>query len=288
MEYYIVNSFSNNKFHGNPAAVIVLDEFTDVQLMQNISKQMNLVETVFVTPCKSKNEFDMRYFTPEEELVIAGHPTIAALSVLFKLSHIDPSFDITINTKKQKISARVKQDKENSLNNIYYINVDKITHDPQTCKIDLVADALGLLQEDISSDLPIKVIDSGLGHIIVPVNSIDSLFKAKRKIKELKSICELYGAREVQLFALETIENDNDIHTRNICPRMGMEDPACGIGNSALLAYLSKYHHGKKVYNIEQGYINNFKSIIKGEIINDNFVRIGGNAVLMAKGTIYV
>lgn len=82
-----------------------------------------------------------------------------------------------------------------------------------------------------------------------------------------------------------------DFHTRNICPREGIEDPACGVGNSALVAYLMK--NGVLTESLveicaEQGYIEQMPSVIRVRGIredNGSFsLSIGGSGVLMVKG----
>jgi trans-2,3-dihydro-3-hydroxyanthranilate isomerase len=102
----------------------------------------------------------------------------------------------------------------------------------------------------------------------------------------LKSLCNKYCAREAQLFAFDTFQKENDIHTRNICPRVGLEDPACGVGNAALLSYLVSNNYQSRILRLEQGYINDFKSVIIGEMVNINKAKIGGNAVTMVVGEV--
>lgn len=288
MEFYIVNSFSDTKFKGNPAGVVIVDDFLETSLMQSVAKQLNLVETIFIRKDSAiAEEYSSRYFTPTKELPIAGHPTIAGLKILHEYYDIKADTDIKITTASKVVNATIGYEDRNK-NPIYSLNMGNIIHGVDIDDRRLIVDALEISEIDLLDDLPIKVVDAGLGHIIVPVKTLESLFRIKRNIKLLSKVCQLYGAREVQAFTFETVNKKNDIHTRNICPREGIEDPACGIGNSALLSYVSTIDYGKKKLNIEQGYINNFESIIKGEIIDSSKVKIGGNAVVMAKGILLV
>lgn len=288
MKFYIVNSFSDTKFKGNPAGVVMVHDYLETNLMQNVAKQLNLVETVFIRRDSSNNEeYSFRFFTPNKELPIAGHPTIAGLKILHEYYNIKPDIDFKITTASKVVKANIRYE-EGCGSPIYSLNMGNIVHGEVISDRKLITDALEISNSDLIEGLPIKVVDAGLGHIIVPVKSIESLFKIKRNIELLSNVCQLCGAREVQAFTFETMNKNNDIHTRNICPREGIEDPACGVGNSALLSYISTIDCGKKQRNIEQGYINNFESIIKGEIIDTSEVKIGGNAVIMVKGTILV
>lgn len=252
--------------------------------MQRIARQLNLVETVFIKKL-SDYEYSIRYFTPAQELPIAGHPTIAAMKMLHDIYKLKTDTILTFHTLSKTISADIQNLDSNS---VYSIYIRGITHGATFLDRKEVAAVFGLLESDLIEDMPIKVVDAGLGHIIIPIKSLDSLMKAKRNIKELKRLCKKYGAREAQLFTFETFDKENDIHTRNICPREGIEDPACGVGNAALLSYLVSYNYEHRRLRLEQGYINDFNSVIVGEIVDVDKVKIGGNAVVMAMGEMCV
>jgi PhzF family phenazine biosynthesis protein len=81
---YQVDAFANQLFSGNPAAVIPLQQFLDTSLMQKIALENNLSETVFIVPSKSgAADYDIRWFTPEVEINLCGHATLASAYVLF-------------------------------------------------------------------------------------------------------------------------------------------------------------------------------------------------------------
>ena len=76
-----VDAFTDELFKGNPAAVCVTDQWLDDALMQNIAAENNLAETAFLVP--AGNDFSIRWFTPETEVDLCGHATLAAGYVLF-------------------------------------------------------------------------------------------------------------------------------------------------------------------------------------------------------------
>jgi PhzF family phenazine biosynthesis protein len=87
---YQIDAFTDKLFKGNPAAVIPLESWLDENLMQQISMENNLSETVFFTPSKNKNaDFEIRWFTPEIEIDLCGHATLAAAFVLFNILNFD-------------------------------------------------------------------------------------------------------------------------------------------------------------------------------------------------------
>lgn len=82
---YHIDAFSEKLFSGNPAAVVPLDAWIDEKLMQDIAEENNLSETVFFVPAKHSDEadFDIRWFTPETEVNLCGHATLASAFVIF-------------------------------------------------------------------------------------------------------------------------------------------------------------------------------------------------------------
>jgi len=78
---YQVDAFAETLFAGNPAAVVVLDEWLSEEKMQKIGAENNLSETAFLV--KKKNSFDIRWFTPTTEVALCGHATLAAAYVCF-------------------------------------------------------------------------------------------------------------------------------------------------------------------------------------------------------------
>lgn len=80
---YQVDAFTDKLFGGNPAAVIPLHTWIDDSLMQQIAEENNLAETVFFVA--KLDGFHIRWFTPELEIDLCGHATLAAAFVLFEL-----------------------------------------------------------------------------------------------------------------------------------------------------------------------------------------------------------
>ena len=80
---YQVDAFTDRLFGGNPAAVVPVPEFPTEALMQSIASENNLSETAFVV-IRGRGKFDIRWFTPTQEVRLCGHATLAAAHVLFK------------------------------------------------------------------------------------------------------------------------------------------------------------------------------------------------------------
>jgi predicted PhzF superfamily epimerase YddE/YHI9 len=81
LELTTVDAFTNVPFTGNPAAVAILDEFPDDELMKAVAGEMNLSETAFVVAGEDGSH-DLRWFTPTVEVDLCGHATLAAAHLL--------------------------------------------------------------------------------------------------------------------------------------------------------------------------------------------------------------
>lgn len=90
MKYFVVDAFTDQVFKGNQAGVCLVDRPLDDEVMQNIAAENNLAETAFVL--RKGNEFDLRWFTPEVEIDLCGHATLASAYILSTI--VDTSLDV--------------------------------------------------------------------------------------------------------------------------------------------------------------------------------------------------
>ena len=87
MKYYVIDAFADAPFKGNPAGVCLQDKALPDDVMQSIAFENNLSETAFIVP--REGYYDLRWFTPEAEVDLCGHATLASAFVL--LNFVDPS-----------------------------------------------------------------------------------------------------------------------------------------------------------------------------------------------------
>jgi trans-2,3-dihydro-3-hydroxyanthranilate isomerase len=289
-KFYVANAFAEKDFGGNPAAIFIDPVGLDTNSMQAIARQLNLVETVFAfRQNSSAADFHLRFFTPLAEIPIAGHPTIATWSVLAKLGVIDIGRRSTFSQLTEKGIQQI------TIENGERLIVRMQQPQPQFLQAapdkERLAAVFGMRTADIAINSAIECVDTGLGHIIFEVQTLDALLKVKRDIAALKELCAEFAVREAQLFTRETFDKNCHLHSRNICPREGLEDPACGVGNGALLAYLLHNQYENQVdlnLKIEQGHVVNMPSVIHGigkKLDEDRmYISVGGSARIMING----
>src|SRR5713101_5430560 len=92
LPYHILDVFTNQRFGGNPLAVVLGADGLDVVRMQTIAREFNLSETVFVLkPQNAAHNARIRIFTPAIEMAFPGHPTVGTAALLAQLKSSAPS-----------------------------------------------------------------------------------------------------------------------------------------------------------------------------------------------------
>ncbi|MBN6188832.1 PhzF family phenazine biosynthesis protein [Aneurinibacillus sp. BA2021] len=105
MELSIINTFTEQPFRGNPAAVCLLNEEKDDKWMQTVAKEINLPTTAFIH--YSHHEFYLRWFTTSTEIPICGHGTMASANFLWEKGLIDKGKTISFQTKSGVLRAQL-------------------------------------------------------------------------------------------------------------------------------------------------------------------------------------
>lgn len=290
IKFYICNSFTDKAFEGNPAGVVFDDTRSlSASQMQKIAAQLNMVDTSFVFPSSSHDAVcEMRYFTPLKELPMTGHPTLAAWWVMRHKNRIPVDHSPKIKTPAGVIE--VEEIGQETFLSQRKPDFTAISEED----VNMLLTVFSLKKSDLL-DFPVMGVNAGLGHIVFGVKNLDILYGLKFGIDGLKTICDRYHLQEAQIFTQDVLDKDNDLHTRNLCPRYGAEDPACGNGNAALGAYYLQFiaqSDRNIMLNAEQGYVMNKPSLVKIRAIKndsgDYQVKIGGRAVIMAEGTMFL
>ncbi|MBI9035435.1 MAG: PhzF family phenazine biosynthesis protein [Bacteroidales bacterium] len=274
---YKLNAFGVTSTGGNPAGVVLkADHLTHIQ-KQEIAKQAGLSETAFVSRSEVA-DFKLEFFTPNAEVNLCGHATIATFSLLGQLGLI------TNGNFLQETKAGV-------LNVNYYDGMVMMEQTQAVFDQVLVADeileSLGLNKEDLIPDLPIQIVSTGLRDIIIPVRNLDVLWGIKPDFEKIKKISNDQVVVGYHVFSLQSVKNST-AHCRNFAPLYDIdEEAATGTSNGALAAYLNKYsdfENQSKTLYFEQGYCMNRPSeiVVKLEHINDvTRVFVGGKARLV-------
>lgn len=293
IDIYQVDAFTDKPFCGNPAGVVPNAEGLTETEMQNIAREMALSETAFVFEgIEGEYDFEVRFFTPTDEVDLCGHATIATFYLLGKINRILNDGDLL--KIKQKTKAGIL-DVEIEFKDGEPVNILMNQSEPEhlwTLKMeDNIHTVASLEVEDffLNDQLNVpKVYSTGLPDIIMPIKDLETL---KRMRPHMDLLAEYSKNNEMAGLHAFTIEN-GEIFVRNFAPAYGIdEESATGTANGALIAYL--YDHGyfkgntKGEIIVHQGDFMGRPSKICAKITEENNVKkvqVGGIATVVLKG----
>lgn len=299
IKFYQADVFTDEPFGGNPVAVIPdADGLTDDQLQQ-IAREMNLSETVFVFPPTDQAAVvRLRIFTPTQEIPFAGHPVIGTFFILSELGIIPVKESMTrvmqecniglFPVELHAVAGQVErvvmtQPKPEFLGPV-----------EETEDLYKIASALGLSKHVIAdAKWPIEVVSTGLPVLIVPVRTLTAVRSVRPDATAITDLCRRFGANGIMAFTTVTVEPSATVHTRMFAPSIGiLEDPATGSASGALGAYLVQ----NGVVDVlpvtdiisEQGYEIDRPSSIFIQVESDDdiiqSVKVGGQCVKVIEG----
>jgi len=285
LPYYIVDVFAERKYAGNQLAVFRNAKEISSDEMQNIAREINYSETTFILSDEQDNGgFDVRIFTPKEEVPFAGHPTIGTAYIIQDEILQDSAENVILNLKAGQIPVTFSQD-----GYCWMKQIQPIFGKQHTSEI--LANILNLDVSDIDERFPVEEVSTGLPFFIVPLKNIATLKRAKVDKKKYFDLIKSTVAKGILVFCPETHEPQNNISVRVFVDYYGVpEDPATGSGNGCLAGYLVKHRYfGKDNINIrsEQGYEIDRPSLLllKAEQSGINInISVGGKSIVIAKG----
>ncbi len=109
MRYYVVDAFADRPFTGNPAAVVPLTSWPSNDFLQSVAMEMNLSETAYIVPrTDAPRSFDLRWFTPNMEVDLCGHATLATARVIAHVGWAGEAETIRFQTRSGELTARLQ------------------------------------------------------------------------------------------------------------------------------------------------------------------------------------
>ncbi|CAH1059332.1 PhzF family phenazine biosynthesis protein [Paenibacillus pseudetheri] len=275
---YTLNSFAKTRDGGNPAGVVMNADLLSEEEMRKIAAILGFSETAFVLQ-SNMADFKVRFFTPNEEVDLCGHATIATFYTMSSLNLLKQG-KYKQETRAGILGIEIHNDNFVMMNQSIPVFSEVIDKDE-------IADSLNISTSQISEDLLVQVVSTGLRDIMVPVKSIEILDRIRPDMNKVKEISQKYNTVGYHVFSLESLHGAN-AYCRNFAPLYGIpEESATGTSSGALGCYL--YRYGKineeQVSNIifEQGYSMKKPSEIRVSIAvkeNEIFeVKVGGRGM---------
>ncbi|OMP67304.1 PhzF family phenazine biosynthesis protein [Domibacillus epiphyticus] len=286
IQYSIVDVFSQGKYTGNQLAVFKDAGNISESEMQQIAKEINFSETTFIlSNTKKDGGFDVRIFTPNEEVPFAGHPALGTAYVIQNELLEKPLDHLILNFKAGQTPVSF-----DTVENTLWMKQNEPAFGQMFDKTN-VCDVLSIDQEYIDDRFPIQEVSTGLPVIIVPLKSLEAVKAVKINKEKYFKIIEHTDAKAIMVFSPEAYHSENDVNVRDFADYYGVpEDAATGSANGCLASYLVKFRYfGKSEINIrvEQGYEIKRPSLLFLKASDDHgkiSVNVGGRVEKIAQG----
>jgi len=259
IKLYQVDAFTERVFGGNPAAVCILDEWLDDEMMQNIAAENNLSETAFAV--RLDNAYEIRWFTPNSEVDLCGHATLACAHVLFEHYHFPGDKIIFQSMSKGKLAVMREGE---------FLTLDFPADPPE--KIDdpqKLLDAIGK-----------PAVESYRGS-----SDYMLLYDTQRDIEDISPDFARLTEIDLRGIIVTAPGNDTDFVSRFFAPKLEInEDPVTGSAHTTLTPFWSE-RLGKKALTARQ--LSRRKGDLHCKLL-DSRVHITGKAVTYLGGEIEI
>ena len=210
MKQYVVDAFTDKVFHGNQAAVCVLDNWLSEDLMMDITRENNFSETAFTV--KEGEKWHLRWFTPGGEIDLCGHATLGTAFVL--LNYYEKTADkIVFTTLSGDLIVNRKGDMFEMEFPAYDLKPVEVT-------------------DDMEKALGVRPTAAYMARDLLCV--IDDESKVRNLTPDLEKIKEIDGL----LLHVTARGKDEDCVSRSFAPKLAVaEDPVCGSGHCHIIPY---------------------------------------------------
>jgi PhzF family phenazine biosynthesis protein len=235
---YQIDSFTKEKFKGNPAGVVVNAEGMNDYQMQQIARELNNSETAFLFP-PDTNDCDgiIRYFTPSTEVPICGHATIAAMYA----KALEDNLDSCVLRFKTKIGILPFEIIKDNADYQIVMTQGAFELSPAFDKdiTSRMIPALGLEAADIDERCPIQIASTGHSKVMIGIKSRKKLNSLSPNYNALAELSEEINCNGYFVFTLDSDDKNILTYGRMFAPGIGInEDPVTGNANGPLGGYL--------------------------------------------------
>jgi trans-2,3-dihydro-3-hydroxyanthranilate isomerase len=282
LTFYIVDVFAEEKYAGNQLAVVRGGADLPAETLQKIALEMNYSETTFVlSDEETGGGYDVRIFTPGEEVPFAGHPTLGTAYVIQHELLARPVERITLKLEAGEIPV--------TFGEVLWMRQLPPTFGT-TLESALLARSLNLETADLDDNSPVQEVSTGLPALIVPLENLDALRRCK---VDWERYTEVAGSgKNLYVFCPGSHDDGpGDLSARMFANDLGVpEDPATGSAAGCLAAYLLEHNYLATEpvdVRVEQGYEIGRPSLLYLKAARDGDeirVDVGGKVQMVARG----
>jgi trans-2,3-dihydro-3-hydroxyanthranilate isomerase len=284
-----VDAFTTTPLGGNPCAIIFDADDLDDETRLAIAREMNLSETAFVVR-SSVADFGARYFTPAEEIPLAGHPTIATVFALIDSGRLKLTGDLTTISLELRVGPiRVDIEAQNGVVQ-HIVMSQKKPQFLRTYTPEEVMPVFGLTVADVLPGAPLQTVSTGTPQLMIPVRDLEVLRRSSLNTALYVALRARGDFFSTHLFCLQGATEQGHTFARHfVTPPDLLEDPFTGSATGGMGAYL--WHHGlidQPAFRAEQGHWMQRPGIAQVNVIGPRddieTVKVGGSAVTVLRG----
>ncbi len=288
--------FTSEPFQGNQLAVFFDAEHVTPEEMQDIAREMNFSECVFVLPATESSAFArLRIFTPKLELPFAGHPVIGATFALAAAGRISPDTTSPMLLETGVGLLPIELLFADARLSFAWMGQPVPTFEPWSGDREALARSLGLTTSDLSDALPIELGSAGVPFLYIPLTSADALDRARSGPGIAAALHPADPKTGAYLFTPPSIAGASQVNARMFVQEFGItEDAATGSAAGPCGVYLVRHQlapledtHAR--ITITQGVQMGRPSRLHVTVEQSGDgaigkVRVGGEAVVVARG----
>ncbi|MGK7876894.1 MAG: PhzF family phenazine biosynthesis protein [Xenococcaceae cyanobacterium] len=295
-QFYTADVFTDRVFGGNQLAVFPNAQGLDSKQMQQVAREFNISETVFVFPPeKPEGDRRLRIFTPNTELPFAGHPTVGTAHILTAIGDIPLKDEVTTLVFEEGVGAvPVKVRAEGGKPVYAELTAAQLPEfGPEPPPLADLASMLSLeVSELLDGDNSPQAVSCGVPFLFIPLCNCNALGRVQLNRELWKQLLSSYWAPQVYVFTYDPELGGSDLRSRMFAPALGVEeDPATGSAATALAGYLgirNELADGTLRWVVEQGFEMGRPSLLQVEADKENGkikeIRVGGSSVLVSEG----
>jgi trans-2,3-dihydro-3-hydroxyanthranilate isomerase len=234
--YRVVDVFTKQPLEGNALAVFPDASGLDEVTMQKIAKELNLSETTFVSPAtRADCVANVRIFTPTQEMVFAGHPTIGTSFVLLEEGSVPKDSEhFVLEEKVGPVPIRIEPGERP----LIWLTTPPIS-DGRTFDRRLCAQALGLEENDLLEITP-QLLSAGNPTVFIAVKDKEVVDRAWLDLSGMKTFKDGHNEPLCVFVFTPTPEG---AYSRMFAPEHGViEDPATGSSTGPLAAFMLRHN----------------------------------------------
>lgn len=285
LPFCIVDVFAEKKYAGNQLAVFRKAEGLSGEEMQAIARETHFSETTFILGDEPRaGGWDVRIFTPAEEVPFAGHPTLGTAHVIRSEILKGGEKRVSLNLKAGPIPVSFHGDGTG------WMKQNEPEFGPAH-PASVLAAILNLPAEAVDGRFPVEEVSTGLPFFIVPLRDLASLREARVDRDRYFALVSETRAKGILAFCAQGRDMDHDVSVRVFVDYFGVpEDPATGSGNGCLAAWLVRHRYfGRAEIELRsgQGHEINRPSLLLLKADEEGGrirVAVGGRCITVARG----